>query len=115
MNLQGRNLLKETDLSAAEFLDLVELGRQLRLQKRMGLRNNRLAGRNIALIFEKTSTRTRSAFEVAAHDEGAHVTCAPSAPCSAPGPSWSAPAAAACPSWSATARPAAWRPWWTRT
>ncbi len=74
MNLQGRNLLKETDLSAAEFLDLVELGRRLRLQKRMGLRNNRLADRNIALIFEKTSTRTRSAFEVAAHDEGAHVT-----------------------------------------
>src|SRR6266496_515135 len=74
MNLQGRNLLKETDLSAVEFLDLVELGRRLRLQKRVGLRNNRLAGRNIALIFEKTSTRTRSAFEVAAHDEGAHVT-----------------------------------------
>ena len=74
MNLQGRNLLKETDLSAAEFLYLVDLGGQLRLQKRMGLRINRLAGRNIALIFEKTSTRTRSAFEVAAHDEGAHVT-----------------------------------------
>ena len=74
MNLQGRNLLKETDLSADEFLYLVDLGGQLRLQKRMGLRNNRLAGRNIALIFEKTSTRTRSAFEVAAHDEGAHVT-----------------------------------------
>jgi len=74
MNLQGRNLLKETDLSAAEFLYLVDLGGRVRLQKRMGLRNNRLAGRNIALIFEKTSTRTRSAFEVAAHDEGAHVT-----------------------------------------
>ena len=74
MNLQGRNLLKETDLSAAEFLYLVDLGAQLRLQKRMGLRSSRLAGRNIALIFEKTSTRTRSAFEVAAHDEGAHVT-----------------------------------------
>jgi ornithine carbamoyltransferase len=74
MNLQGRNLLKDTDLTAGEFLELVELGRRLRLQKRMGLWNNRLAGRNIALIFEKTSTRTRSAFEVAAHDEGAHVT-----------------------------------------
>ena len=74
MNLQGRNLLKETDLCAAEFLDLVDLGERLRLQKRMGLRNSRLAGLNIALIFEKTSTRTRSAFEVAAHDEGAHVT-----------------------------------------
>ena len=74
MNLQGRNLLKETDLTAGEFLGLVELGRRLRLQKRMGLWNNRLAGRNIALIFEKTSTRTRAAFEVAAHDEGGHVT-----------------------------------------
>src|SRR5947207_9351351 len=74
MNLQGRNLLKETDLSAAEFLHLVDLDGRVRLQKRMGLRTNRLAGRNIALIFEKTSTRTRSAFEVAAHDEGAHVT-----------------------------------------
>jgi ornithine carbamoyltransferase len=74
MNLEGRNLLKETDLRAGEFLELVELGRRLRLQKRMGLWNNRLAGRNIALIFEKTSTRTRSAFEVAAHDEGGHVT-----------------------------------------
>ncbi len=74
MNLQGRNLLKETDLTAGEFRYLVELGGRLRLQKRTGLRFNRLAGRNIALIFEKTSTRTRSAFEVAAHDEGAHVT-----------------------------------------
>src|SRR6266699_1542220 len=74
MNLQGRNLLKETDLSAAEFLDLVELGGRLRLQKRIGLRNHRLAGRSIALIFEKTSTRTRSAFEVATHDEGGDVT-----------------------------------------
>ena len=71
MNLQGRNLVKDTDLTAGEFLDLVELGDQLRLQKRIGLRYSRLAGRNIALIFEKTSTETRSAFEVAAHDEGA--------------------------------------------
>ncbi len=74
MNLQGRSLLKETDLTAGEFLYLVDLGGQVRIQKRMGLRSSRLAGRNIALIFEKTSTRTRSAFEVAAHDEGAHVT-----------------------------------------
>jgi len=74
MNLQGRNLLQETDLAAGEFLYLVELGGRLRLQKRMGLRYSRLAGRNIALIFEKTSTETRSAFEVAAHDEGAHIT-----------------------------------------
>ena len=73
MNLQGRNLLKETDLTAAEIGYLVDLGGRLRMENRMGLRSSRLAGRNIALIFEKTSTRTRSAFEVAAHDEGAHV------------------------------------------
>jgi len=74
MNLRGRSLLKETDLSAGEFIHLIELGGQLRMEKHMGQRFSRLAGRNIALIFEKTSTRTRSAFEVAAHDEGAHVT-----------------------------------------
>src|SRR6266571_3151076 len=73
MNLRGRNLLKEIDLTAGEFLSLVDLGGQLRTAKHMGQRSSRLAGRNIALIFEKTSTRTRSAFEVAAHDEGAHV------------------------------------------
>jgi len=74
MNLRGRSLLKETDLTAGEFIDLIDLGGQLRMEKHMGQRFSRLAGRNIALIFEKTSTRTRSAFEVAAHDEGAHVT-----------------------------------------
>ena len=74
MNLHGRSLLKETDLTAAEFLSLVDLGAQLRKEKDAGQRASRLAGRNIALIFEKTSTRTRSAFEVAAYDEGAHVT-----------------------------------------
>jgi ornithine carbamoyltransferase len=74
MNLRGRSLLKEIDLTADEFRYLVDLAKHLRLEKRIGERLNRLAGRNIALIFEKTSTRTRSAFEVAAHDEGAHVT-----------------------------------------
>jgi len=74
MNLHGRSLLKETDLTAAEFLYLIDLAAQLRKEKQAGQRASRLAGRNIALIFEKTSTRTRSAFEVAAHDEGAHVT-----------------------------------------
>jgi ornithine carbamoyltransferase len=74
MNLKGRSLLKETDLTPEEFLHLVDLGAQLRLEKHMGQRSSRLAGRSIALIFEKASTRTRSAFEVAAHDEGAHVT-----------------------------------------
>jgi len=74
VNLHGRSLLKETDLSAEEFLHLVELGSRCRQEKRMGFQQHRLAGRSIALIFEKTSTRTRSAFEVAAHDEGGHVT-----------------------------------------
>jgi ornithine carbamoyltransferase len=74
MDLQGRSLLKETDLTAGEFLHLVALGGLLRAGKHDGQPGHRLAGRNIVLIFEKTSTRTRSAFEVAAHDEGAHVT-----------------------------------------
>jgi ornithine carbamoyltransferase len=74
MNLHGRCLLKEIDLTPEEFRCLVNLGARLRLEKRRGWPGSRLAGRNIALIFEKTSTRTRSAFEVAAHDEGAHVT-----------------------------------------
>ena len=74
MDLTGRSLLKETDLSAEEFEFLVDLAGDLRASKRSGQRTNRLEGRSIALIFEKTSTRTRSAFEVAAHDEGAHVT-----------------------------------------
>jgi ornithine carbamoyltransferase len=74
MNLHGRSLLKETDLTSEEFRYLVDLGGRVRGDKEQGVIRHRLAGRNIALIFEKASTRTRSAFEVAAHDEGAHVT-----------------------------------------
>ena len=74
MDLHGRSLLKEIDLTPEEFLYLVELGDRVRQDKRSGAAEHRLAGRNIALIFEKASTRTRSAFEVAAHDEGGHVT-----------------------------------------
>src|SRR5580704_19108280 len=74
MDLHGRNLLKVTDLNAEEFGYLVDLSRRLREKKRRGVTGRRLAGRNIALIFEKASTRTRSAFEVGAHDEGGHVT-----------------------------------------
>jgi len=73
MDLRGRSLLKDTDLSAGEFRYLVGLGARLRRERRMGERMHRLIGRNIALIFETASTRTRSAFEVAAHDQGAHV------------------------------------------
>ena len=72
--LRGRSLLKEIDLTPEEFLYLVDLADRVRRSKEMGFRQHRLAGRNIALIFEKASTRTRSAFEVAAHDEGAHMT-----------------------------------------
>src|ERR1035438_9917253 len=74
MHLHGRNLLKEVDLTKQEFLAIVDLADQLRAEKRMGTERQRLVGRNIALIFEKASTRTRSAFEVGAHDQGAHVT-----------------------------------------
>jgi ornithine carbamoyltransferase len=73
MDLRGRSLLSLTDLSADEFMYLVDLARKLRAEKRFGFDERRLAGRNIALTFEKTSTRTRAAFEVAAHHEGAHV------------------------------------------
>src|ERR1700693_2991616 len=74
MELHGGSLLKENGTNQEEFGFLVGLARQLRADKRRGVTGQRLAGRNIALIFEKTSTRTRSAFEVAAHDEGGHVT-----------------------------------------
>ena len=74
MDLRGRSLLKEIDFTAEEFLYLVDLGGRLRADKRAGRRACRLGGRSIALIFEKTSTRTRSAFEVATHDEGGNVT-----------------------------------------
>jgi ornithine carbamoyltransferase len=74
MDLRGRSLLAADDLSADEFTYLITLSRELRAEKRDGRGGHRLAGRNIALIFEKTSTRTRSAFEVAAHDEGAQTT-----------------------------------------
>jgi ornithine carbamoyltransferase len=72
--LHGRSLLKEQDLTAEEFLYLIDLGSGLRDEKRRGSERRRMDGRNIALIFEKPSTRTRSAFEVAAHDQGAQVT-----------------------------------------
>ncbi|WP_419998534.1 ornithine carbamoyltransferase [Streptomyces boninensis] len=72
--LTGRHLLKELDLTAAEFRGLVDLAAELKAAKRAGTERPRLAGKNIALIFEKTSTRTRCAFEVAAADQGASTT-----------------------------------------
>jgi ornithine carbamoyltransferase len=73
VTLQGRNLLKELDFTPAEWKHLLDLAAELKGAKSSGTETQRLAGRNIALIFEKTSTRTRCAFEVAAFDQGAHV------------------------------------------
>jgi ornithine carbamoyltransferase len=73
VDLAGRSFLKEIDFTKVEFLFLVDLAVELRDAKRAHAEQRALEGRNIALIFEKTSTRTRSAFEVAAHDQGAHV------------------------------------------
>jgi ornithine carbamoyltransferase len=73
-NLRNRSFLKEIDFTPAELRYLLKLAESLKLAKYAGTETRRLAGREIALIFEKTSTRTRSAFEVAAYDQGAHVT-----------------------------------------
>jgi ornithine carbamoyltransferase len=69
-----RHLLKDSDLSKAEVMDLLDLAGQLKIEKLTGNETPRLVDRNVALIFEKQSTRTRSAFEVAAHDQGAGST-----------------------------------------
>jgi ornithine carbamoyltransferase len=74
VNLHHRNFLKELDFTGDELRYLIALGGQLKAAKAAGYERPCLTGRNIALIFEKTSTRTRSAFEVAAYDQGAHVT-----------------------------------------
>lgn len=73
-NLRNRNVLKLTDFTSKEIQHLIELASELKKAKYGGYERPRLQGKNIALIFEKTSTRTRCAFEVAAHDQGAHVT-----------------------------------------
>ncbi len=72
--MQGRHLLSLVHHSEREIRYLLDLARDLKRAKYAGTEQQRLRGRNIALIFEKTSTRTRCAFEVAAHDQGAHVT-----------------------------------------
>ncbi|MCM2425645.1 ornithine carbamoyltransferase [Streptomyces sp. RKAG337] len=74
IDLKGRHFLKELDFSPEEFHHLVELAAQLKAAKRAGTEVRRLTGRNIALVFEKTSTRTRCSFEVAAADQGASTT-----------------------------------------
>jgi ornithine carbamoyltransferase len=72
--LQGRHLLTFDDYTAEEINYLVDLAAELKAAKRAGSEEQKLVGREIALIFEKDSTRTRCAFEVAAYDQGAHVT-----------------------------------------
>ncbi|MFF0090225.1 ornithine carbamoyltransferase [Streptomyces canus] len=72
--LAGRHFLKELDFTEQEFLGLVELAAELKAAKKAGTEARYLSGKNIALIFEKTSTRTRCAFEVAAADQGASTT-----------------------------------------
>ena len=73
-NLRNRNFLKLLDFTPKEIQYMLDLARDLKRAKYAGTEQQRLKGKNIALIFEKTSTRTRCAFEVAAHDQGAHVT-----------------------------------------
>lgn len=74
MNLKGRNFLKLMDFEPEEILYLVDLAAELKEKKKQGIMHDSLIGKNIALIFEKTSTRTRCSFEVAAHDLGMHCT-----------------------------------------
>lgn len=74
ISMQGRDFLKELDFSPEELTWLLDLASHLKSTKKAGNEEHYLEGRNIALIFEKDSTRTRCAFEVAAHDQGAHVT-----------------------------------------
>lgn len=73
INLRGRSVLALNDFTPAELRFLLDLSANLKAAKRAGYEQPRLTGKNIALIFEKDSTRTRSGFEVAAHDQGAHV------------------------------------------
>jgi ornithine carbamoyltransferase len=73
-NLRNRSFVKELDFSPDELRHLLKLSADLKAAKYGGYERPRLVGKNIALIFEKTSTRTRTAFEVAAYDQGANVT-----------------------------------------
>ncbi|MCR5677312.1 MAG: ornithine carbamoyltransferase [Agathobacter sp.] len=74
MNLKGKNFLKLLDFTPEEITGLIDLSADLKAKKKNGIAHDELKGKNIALIFEKTSTRTRCSFEVAAHDLGMHVT-----------------------------------------
>ncbi|MEU9390263.1 ornithine carbamoyltransferase [Streptomyces sp. NPDC048324] len=75
IDLRGRSYLSELDFTTAEVHHLLDLAAELKEERRAGTERPRLTGRHLALIFEKTSTRTRCAFEVAAADQGAATTC----------------------------------------
>ncbi len=74
MNLKGRNFLTLKDFTPEEIVGLVDLAAEYKRKKKQGILHDTLRGKNIALIFEKTSTRTRCSFEVAAHDLGMGTT-----------------------------------------
>jgi ornithine carbamoyltransferase len=74
MKIKNKHFLKLLDYNPDEIRFLLDLSLKLKEDKLSGIEDHRLSGKNIALIFEKTSTRTRCAFEVAAYDQGAHVT-----------------------------------------
>jgi ornithine carbamoyltransferase len=74
VNLHNRDFLKEVDFTTSELQFLLDLSHDLKRAKYSGTETQRLAGKNVALIFEKTSTRTRCAFEVGCYDQGARVT-----------------------------------------
>ncbi|MGA5411203.1 ornithine carbamoyltransferase [Streptomyces lavendulocolor] len=74
VDLRHRTFLKELDFTPEEFRHLLDMSARIKAARRDGCEEQRLRGKNIAVIFEKTSTRTRCAFEVAAHQQGAHVT-----------------------------------------
>jgi ornithine carbamoyltransferase len=74
VDLRNRDFVKEIDFSSEELQHLLDLAAELKQEKRSGRAVARLQGRNVALVFEKTSTRTRCAFEVGCYDQGGHVT-----------------------------------------
>ena len=74
MNLKGRSFLKLLDFTPDEITYMIDTAAELKDKKKKGIETHYCNGKNVALIFEKTSTRTRCAFEVAAHDLGMDVT-----------------------------------------
>ena len=73
-SLSGRHFLKLLDFSSEEIVSLVDLAQDLKEKKHAGVLHKELEGKNIVLLFEKTSTRTRCSFEIAGHDLGMGVT-----------------------------------------